>query len=161
MKADRVCFLVFLWVITLIIIFGPTAKAEDFDCWILCQPDSFVYARTSPKKTSMELGRLECGDHVYTDGIIRHGFLHVYGLTFEMSEGWVHKGYVVYDEPYKPAVYETQIVSNGRVNARRTINGKRRCWLKDGESIKVYMVSDEWATTNKGFVKTKYIDLGR
>ena len=136
------------------------AKAEYKPCWILCQPDSWVYARTSPKKKSMELGRLECGDMVYTDGETKNGFVHVYDLTFEMSEGWVSKGYVVYDEPYKPRFPDTQIKSNGRVSARKTINGKRRCWVKDGQSIKVYMASNEWSVTNKGFIKTKLIELG-
>lgn len=137
------------------------AKSEDTDCWILCQPDSFVYARTLPKKKSAELGRLECGDHIYTDGKTKNGFLHIYGLSFESDEGWVHKGYVVYGEPYKPFITETHILSNGRVNARKTVNGKRRCWLKNGTKIRVYMASEEWSITNKGFVKTKYIDLGR
>ena len=159
MKTARICIATVLILVAILLLVLP-AKGEDVDCWILCQPDSFVNVRSAPKKKSEELGRLECGDHAYTDGVTRRGYLHVYGLSFEMSEGWVHKGYVVYDEPYKPDVYETQIISNGRVNARRTVNGKRRCWLKNGETIKVYMVSFEWAVTNKGFVKTKFIDLG-
>ena len=137
-----------------------THAHADQPCWILCQPDSWVYARTSPKKKSMELGRLECGEMVYTDGITKNGFVHVYDLNFESSEGWVSKGYVVYDEPYSPRFPETQIKSNGRVSARRTINGKRRCWVKDGQSVRVYMASKEWCVTNKGFIKTKFIELG-
>lgn len=159
MKIARFCIAVVFIIIAVLLLVLP-AKGEEIDCWILCQPDSFVNARSAPKKKSMEIGRLECGDHVYTEGVIKNGYLLVYGLTFETGEGWVHTGYVVYDEPYKPDVYETQIVSNGRVNARRTINGKRRCWLKNKDVIKVYMVSFEWSVTNKGFVKTKYIDLG-
>ena len=135
------------------------AHAEEQECWILCQPDSWVYARTSPNKKSMELGRLECGDMIYTDGKVKNGFLHVYGLTFELGEGWVHKGYVVYDEPYAPNQIDTIIKSNGRVSARRTIGGKRRCWVKNGQSIKVYMISYEWSVTNKGFIKTKFIEI--
>lgn len=140
--------------------FITRAHAEDKPCWILCQPDSWVYARTSPKKKSMELGRLECGEMIYTDGVIKNGFIHVYDLNFESSEGWVSKGYVIYDEPYKPCFPDTQIKSNGRVSARRTINGKRRCWVKDGQSIRVYMASAEWCVTNKGFIQTKFIELG-
>ena len=135
--------------------------AEDYDAWILCQPDSYVWVRMSPSKRGMELGRLECCDHVYTDGKMKNGFLHVWGFTFELDEGWIHKGYVVYDEPLAPTFQDTTIHSNGRVQARKTINGKRRCWLKDGQSIRVYYAADEWSITNKGFVKTKFIDLGR
>jgi hypothetical protein len=138
------------------------AKSEDdIDCWILCQPNSWVNARMYPKKKSEEIGRLECGDKITTDGKIKNGFLHVYNLNFELSEGWVHKGYIVYDEPYKPLFIDTCITSNGRVSARKTINGKRRCWVKDGQAIKVYMMSEEWSVTNKGFIKTKFIDTGR
>jgi hypothetical protein len=137
------------------------AKGEEQECWILCQPDSWVYARMNPSKKSQELGRLECGDKVYTDGKTKNGFLHIYGLWFELDEGWVKKGYVVFDEPYRPFLYETNISSNGRVMARKTIDGKRRCWLKDGQAIKVYMMTDEWAVTNKGFVKSRFIDIGK
>ena len=133
---------------------------DDIECWILCQPDSYVNIRLNPKKKSIEVGRLECGDPIFTDGKTKNGFLHVYGFTFEVGEGWVHKGYVVYDEPFKPVQYDTTVNSNGRVAARRTINGQRRCWLKDGQAIKVYMASEEWSVTNKGFVKTKFLNLG-
>ena len=132
--------------------------AEDQECWILCQPDSWVYAREKPKKKSTELGRLECGEMIYTDGKIKNGYLHVYGLNFELSEGWVSKGYIVFSEPYEPYFKDNKILSNGRVAARRTINGKRRCWVVNGQSIKVYMMSDEWSVTNKGFIKTKFIE---
>ena len=140
--------------------FMSHAKGEDIDCWVLCQPDSWVNARMNPTKKSIKLGYLECGDHLYTDGKIKNGFLHVWGFSFELGEGWVHKGYVVYSQPYIPVFKKTTVKSNGRVAARRTVNGDRRCWLKDGNEITVYMASEEWSVTNKGFVKTKFIDLG-
>ena len=139
--------------------FMTHSRAEE--CWILCQPDSYVNARMNPQKKSMEIGRFECGDKAYTDGKVKNGYLHLIDLNFEMCEGWIAKGYVVYSEPVVPAFINTRINSKGRVVARRTINGKRRCWLKDGQSIKVYMISEEWSVTNKGFVKSKYIDIGQ
>ena len=138
----------------------PKAYAEEQQCWILCKPNSWVYARRNATKKSREIGRLECGDVVYTDGTVKNGFLYIYNLNFELSEGWVYKGYVVYDEPYSPAATNAQVSSNGRVQARKTINGKRNCWVKDGQSIKVYMMSNEWSVTNKGFIKTEFIDTG-
>jgi len=136
------------------------AYAEEQECWVLCQPDSYVNARLSPSKRSMEIGRLECGDKIYTDGKVKNGYLHCY-VGFEYGEGWVKKGYIVYSKPYYPPVQETTIISNGRVNARKTINGDRRCWLKSGQKIKVYMMSDEWSVTNKGFVRTEFVNGGR
>jgi len=140
--------------------FMTHARAEERECWILCQPDSWVNTRIKPTKKSEELGRLECGDKILTDGKVKNGYLHVYGLWFEMGEGWVKKGYIVYDEPYKPPFVDNNIKSNGRVQARKTINGKRRCWLQDGQEIKVYMMTDEWAVTNKGYVQSKFIETG-
>ena len=151
----------FIALILFSIVFSYTVSAseeiEEIECWIMCQPDSWVYARIGPKKKSSELGRLECGDMIYTDGKTKNGYLHVYGLPFEAGEGWVHKGYIVYDQPYKPDISETVIISNGRVKARKTIGGNRRCWLKNGQKIKVYMMSSKWAVTNKGFVKSEFI----
>ena len=161
MKIARIALAIALLVIAVLLLVLPAKSEEEVECWILCQPDSFVNARMNPKKKSIEIGRLECGDKIYTDGKVKNGFLHVYGLSFEVGEGWVHKGYVVYDEPYKPVFQDTTVNANGRVKARKTINGQKRCWLKDGQSIKVYYVSNEWCVTNKGFVKTEYIDIGR
>lgn len=148
-------------IVAINIYFLSHAKADGdiYECWVLCQPDSYVNARLNPKKRSMEIGRLECGDKIYTDGETKNGFLHCY-VGFEFGEGWVHKGYIVFDEPKVPYFVYTHIVSNGRVAARKTINGKRRCWLRDGQPIKVYMMSDEWSVTNKGFVKTELIEKG-
>ena len=131
-------------------------EREYTECWVLCQPDSFVNARLNPQKKSIEIARLDCGDNMYTDGKSKGGYLHCYGLG-EWGEGWVHKGYIVYSKPYIPDQQNQTIKSNGRVAARRTIGGDRRCWLKHGQEIKVYMVSDEWSVTNKGFVQTKFI----
>lgn len=133
---------------------------EEIECWILCQPNSYVNARIFASGRSTIVGRLECGDKIYTDGVEKKGFLHCFANT-ESSDCWIHKGYIVFSEPHVPFIRDTQIISNGRVAARRTINGKRRCWLRDGQKIKVYMMSDEWAVTNKGFVKTEYIDQGK
>lgn len=130
--------------------YGPITE----NVWVLCQPDSFVYIRERPSGRSQEAGRAECGDVFETEGKKTNGFLHVYAAV-EAGEGWISLGYIVWEKP--EPVFETRhIKSRGRVNARRTIGGKRRCWLKDGDEIKVYWMA-EWAVTNKGFVKAEYI----
>lgn len=130
--------------------YGPMTE----DVWVLCQPNSFVWIRERPSGRSPEAGYAECGDVFETDGRKKNGFLHVYA-SVETGEGWISLGYIVWEKPVR--VFETRhIDSKGRVNARRTIGGKRRCWLKDGDEIKVYWMA-EWAVTNKGFVKAEYI----
>ena len=150
------CLVIAVLIVNAIFLINAKGEVEYTECWVLCQPDSFVNARLHPKRKSMEIARLECGDNVYTDGKSKGGFLHCYGLG-EWGDGWVHKGYIVFSKPYIPAQRQMPIQSNGRVAARKTIDGDRRCWLKDGQVIKVYMISDEWSVTNKGFVKTKFI----
>ena len=129
---------------------GPLTE----DVWVLCQPDSFVYIRQKPSGRSGDIGYAECGDVFETDGRKKNGFLHVYA-SVETGEGWISLGYIVWEKPVR--VFATRhIDSRGRVNARRTIGGKRRCWLRDGDQIRVYWMA-EWAVTNKGFVKAEYI----
>ena len=124
--------------------------------WIVCQPDSFVNVRAFPNGKTEAVGRLDSGDMTYTDGQTKRGFLHVYA-NVEAGEGWVHKGYVVYDEPHRPAQTDYVIQSNGRVSCRRSAGGTRRCWAKNGDPVKVYYISDEWSITNKGFIKTEFL----
>lgn len=155
----RVIAIITLIAMVLCAIFAFTSAKGEEECWILCQPDSWVYARSSPTKKANPIGRFECGDMAYTDGKTKHGFLHIINCTFEECEGWINVGYIVFSKPYKPMLTETTVSSNGRVAARKTIKGSRRCWLKDGQAIRIYMVSDEWSVTNKGFVKTKFLNV--
>ena len=162
---DKIIFITILIIIIALIdiLIIANAKSEirlETECWILCQPDSYVNARLRPNKKSDEVARLDCGDRCVTDGKRKNGYIHLVKIG-EWGEAWVYKGYVVFDEPSKPILVDTTVTSNGRVAARQMIGGKRRCWLKDGQKIKVYMVSEEWSVTNKGFVKTKYVNVGR
>lgn len=137
-----------------------TARGEIDECWVLCQPDSCVNIREKPKKTSTAFGEAECCDKYYTDGTIKNGYLHLVDLASETGDGWISNVYVIYDEPYKPVIQERTIISPSRVAARRTMGGKRRIWLNDGDIIHVYAISDEWCVTNQGFIKTQFIDTG-
>lgn len=136
--------------------FGGTAQAEKkrSPVWVLCQPDSYVNIRSKPNHRSQIEGYAYCGDRFETDWKTKGGYLHVYA-SVEAGEGWISKGYIVYEEP--EAVNEAWIVeSKGRLAARTTINGKRRKWLKPGTTVTVYYVA-EWAVTNVGFVDAGYI----
>ena len=135
------------------------AGAEDEVKYILCNPrmDNHVAIRLSPKKSSEEIGRLDCGDSFWTDGKTRNGYLHVFGMT-EYGEGWVHKGYVVDDKPIIERCMAT-VTAKGRVKARRYIGGKRNCWLDVCDDVRVYARSEEWAVTSRGYVMTKYLEV--
>lgn len=127
-------------------------------CWILCQPDSFVNVRERAKKTSAESGRLECGDTAQTDGAIKNGFLHLNDAPTESGEGWISKGYIVYSEPVK-IMKKVNVCSFNRVACWRYIGGKRRCWVTGNDIVMLYYVSEEWSVTNKGYIRTKYLGV--
>lgn len=135
---------------------GLSEGDETFTAWIICQPGDFVNAREKPSRKSRECGFFEGGYPVTTDGVIRNGFLRCYG--FETGVAWVHTGYVVYDEPEQVEI-TAYSVARGRLAARKYIGGKRRCWIKVNEDLTVYWISDEWCVTNRGFVRTEYLEM--
>lgn len=137
------------------------SKAEEYiDAWILCHTDSCVLLREKPNKKSNEFSELECCDHIYTDNVVKNGYLHCVNIATESGDGWVSRAYVVYNEPYIPKFNERQIITSTRVAARRTMDGKIKKWLYNGENIKVYAISNDWCVTNYGYVKTEFIDTG-
>ena len=140
----------------MLFVLSGIAMADTYSdtVWILCQPDSYVNIRNNPFGKSDVVGRADCGDDFSTDGKTKNVFLHVYATT-ETGEGWISKGYVVYDKPVSIG-RKMVIESRGRVNARKTVNGKRRCWVKSGDVVTVYWMA-EWAVTSKGFIKSEYL----
>lgn len=138
------------------VLLSAVSEEEELETiWVLCQPNSYVNIRVRPSGRSEACGYADCGDDFYTDGYKKNGFLHVYA-SIETGEGWIALGYVIWDEPER--IYEKRtIISKGRVKARKTVNGKRRMWLYDGDEVKVYWMSESWSVTNKGFVKSEFI----
>ena len=126
------------------------------EAWVLCQPDSYVNIRERASSRSAYAGMLMSGDQIWVDGRTKDGYAHCENMSNELGEGWVHAGYIVFEEP-EEVNKECRISSNGRVSCRRTIGGDRRCWVVDGSEVFVYQVAGEWAVTDKGFVKTEFI----
>lgn len=148
-------------IIALLLVFAAiwaVASADGY--FILCTPGTEVNARISPSKRAEVIGWLVCGDHVQTDGVERNGFVHLIDCPFEMSEAWVSRGYLV---PDAPTIYGThsQVIGSGRVAARNMVNGKRVRWAKPGKTVTVYAWSDEWAVTDQGYIRTKFLEVGR
>ena len=139
-------------------IFLNVIPAAADTVWVLCQPDSFVYIRSAASKTSMTCGYMECGDSAETDDIKRNGYLHLSHVSNEYGSGWISRQYIVYSKPIIIALQCT-VSANGRVACWRSIGGQRRCWIKPGDTVKVLAVTREWCITNKGFIKTKCLDV--
>lgn len=148
-------------VIALLLVFAAICGCAGCEGYfVLCTPGTEVNARISPTKRAEVIGWLVCGEYVESDGVERNGFVHVVNCSFEMSEAWVSKGYLVPDEP---TIYEmeSQIIGSGRVAARNMVNGKRTRWVKPGKGVKVLAWSNDWAVTDHGYIRTKYLEVGR
>lgn len=133
------------------------ASAEGGDAWIICQPGDYVNARSGPSRKSGTLGRLDSGDKIHLTGESKKGFVRVERLGMEESEGWVFAGYIIDEQPCEYYGAKVTVKANGRVACRKYIDGPRRCWIHDGDSVKVYFAGGGWAVTSKGYIQTAYL----
>ena len=164
-KARRVLILLLIAVIvagvayTLALNSGAKALEERLArVWILCKPGDYINVRRSPSKNSMEVGRLDPGDSFMTDGVSSNGFIRCYGVG-EYGEGWVYCGYVSIYEPKE--VFETYVcVAPNRVACRRWMEGPKtqNPWLRNGSTVQVFMMTEEWAVTSRGFIKSEWLE---
>ena len=99
--------------------------------------------------------QLELGDMGYTDGRSKNGFLHIMFPGLE-SDGWISKGFISRTTVFVEEK-QAKIASRGKVRCRRSVNGTRRKWLKNGTKITVFGYGDDWAVTDYGFIQTKFL----
>ena len=162
MKKYIYAFVLFMLAVAISMIFiavlMSSSSAETISVWVMCQPKDYINVRESPSRKSSIAGRFDPGDELSTDGKTKNNYLHI-NTSLEDKDAWIHSGYVVYDEPVFLGGRLATVVSNGRLAARKYIGGKVRKWLYNGDELKVYYMSEEWSVTNKGFVKTQYIEL--
>lgn len=140
-----------------VLVATATAYAdEDANAWVLCQPDSYVHIRSRANKHAQSIGYALCGDDFETDGTVRNGFVHLVNAPTESGEGWIAKGYVVFDQP-EQVDHAASIEAAGRVACRSVMGGSRRRWVRPGDTVTVYWMSPEWSVTSAGFIMTRYI----
>ena len=157
-------FLLYLLILILIIIlmmlFIDACHAEDDteSVWVMCSYESFVCVREKPKKSSYAFGGATCGTQLQTDGKQKGDFLHVVNVPAEESEGWISLQYIVHSEPIRIDQGAT-VVSNGRLAARKGINGKVQYWLEPMSQVTIFWWTDEWCLTNKGYIATEFLEL--
>lgn len=130
---------------------------ETYEMYVICMKNDYINIRMKPSTRSEAIGYLLCGDKVELDGKKKNGFLHLVGIT-EYGEGWVYGGYLADEPPVDLGGARYSVTSNGRVACRKTIGGKRRCWVYTEDSVKVWYWTEEWCLTNKGFIQTRYLE---
>lgn len=145
-----------LMLLLAVVMADSSAAFADSLIFILCDPKTPVNVRRSPGKGTKITGQLDFGDWVETDGEEKNGFIHVY--AGDAGEGWIHSGYVVTDKPERVKA-RASVTATGRVKTYNRIGGKRSHWLDVGDEVKVLAMSEEWAVTNKGYIRTKYLEV--
>lgn len=134
-------------------------ESKGTEVWIICQPGDWVHARDRASTKSESLGMLMTGDSVIIDGKHRNGFMHVTDLRLEQAEGWVYAGYLIDEKPEDLGGAKGVIRANGRVMCRKYVDGPRRCWIDSGAEVKVYYMGGGWAVTNRGFIKSEFVEV--
>lgn len=140
-------------------IYLSNAEAENgitYKCWAMCNPDSEVIIRERPNKKSFEVGAIECGGLMWTDWKEKNGWLHLVDLDNETGEGWIHEGYVVFEEP-ELINREMEVMDCKRVACRKYIDGKIIKWAKRRSTVFVYVMTSEWAVTDKGYIMSEFL----
>lgn len=134
------------------------AEEKPLTCWAMCKPGSYVTIRRSPQKNAMQVGYLDPLDSFQTDGKTKNGYIHV--IDVGNSEGWVHAGYVVTEEP--EAAFEQYYCSSlSRVACRRWISGPRvenYGWIVNGSTVQVFYRTEEWSCTSRGYIKSEFLE---
>ena len=146
-------------IVTIICGLQSIGVAETTTFYALCRPGDYVHARKLPSRNSTSLGRFETGDEIQTDGKTKDGFVHVVNAPFEEKECWVHCGYIVFDRPEKMFGRTATVVCNGNLLVRQCVDGKVVKKLKNGTELQIFYWSGEWAVTNRGYVRTEFIEL--
>lgn len=148
--------LLILALITVADLFITAARAEEETAYAICMKGDVVNIRSGPKSRAEWIGWLEPGDEVRLDGRKRNGFVHCIDMNTEPGDGWVFAGYLT---PSKPTLADCDatVVSNGRLAARKYVDGKRTKWLKNGQTVHVYYMSDDWCSTNYGYIQTEFL----
>lgn len=122
--------------------------------YIMCK--SYVMIRMWPSRKAQEIGQLDPCDTVEIDGRTKDGYAHIVAPC----DGWVHAGYIVFSEP--KAVNETATVTaRKRVACRKWIDGPNvdsKPWLISGSEVKVLWMTSEWALTNRGYIKSTWLE---
>ena len=125
------------------------------EVWVLCGPGGLVNIRSRPG--GAVFGGATCGSVMWTDNRQKNGFLHVLDLAAEEEDGWISQRYIVYDQPEEVNA-DMRIAAQGRVACRKWIGGKVIRWVKPGDLVMVYWISDEWAVTGWGYIRSEFLE---
>ena len=161
MKGILKLVITLFFILLLLVAIYNNSNAEEVveteTVWVLCKPATGVNLRAKPKKSSREVGGVFCGDELTTDDIEKNGYLHIVNLAAEELEAWISLRYIVYSPPIEIEM-EMQIKAKGKVKARKWVDGPHLRYVRNGDIVYVYWMTNEWAVTNRGYIKSEFLN---
>lgn len=148
--------------IAIVVMFSafPALADEQEVMYAICR-DGSVNVRAQPTSKARVEGYLEFGwDVTVTDSKVDGTGTLWYKIvgTTELGYGWVCSQYLIRSKPENVS-WEATICANGRVAAHKRVNGARKCWVSPGAKVQVKIFSEDWCLTDKGYVKTEYLQI--
>lgn len=136
------------------------AFAETDEYYVICKPKSEINARKRATVQSPVVATLYFGQKVESDGKEKNDFIHVVNLPAESTSGWVYKGLLSEYEPIESTGY-AQIFGAEKVAARKygCRESQVKKWLADGQTVKIYAISERWCVTEHGYVMTEFLTV--
>ena len=147
-----------LLAIIILTLISITALAETpTEAWVMCNPKSEVIVRIRPDIRSEEAARVFPGDRVNVDK--KKGKWYHVTLGCEAGEGWIRGDHLSFYEPEVFPEGKTFITTRGRLAVRKSIGGEViRKFKKPGVSVKVFIISEDWAVTSAGYIKSDFLE---
>lgn len=135
------------------------SEAETMQMYGICESGS-INVRVKPNVHSDVCGKIEFGWEIDISESRKVGKTTWYKVDGfgEYGVGWINGNYLSESEPTKPEEQYGRINANGRV-AIYNIIGKRKGWAKPKTVFRILIYSEERCLTEKGWIKTKYLDI--
>ena len=132
------------------------ARAESVTtkAWVLSS--TYVNIRMGASKKAPIVGQLDPGDDLEIDGKVDGWFAHIVAPV----DGWIHSGYLTFSKP-KQVNQTYTVTAKKRLMCRRWIDGPKvaeKPYLINGSEVKVLWISSEWACTNRGYLKSEWLE---
>lgn len=159
-KTERIIAIFLAILISAAILIVCNADAEKIEIetgWIICETTTRVNIRSHPSNHSQIYGFIECGEEIHLDGIRDGHWVHIIDAGTESDEGWVYDGYIT-DSPVTIETHDCE-TTVAKLRVRKCIDGKITKTLRKGTSVTVYAMSADWAITNKGYIKTEFLQI--
>ena len=126
--------------------------------WVICK--DYVLIRQWPSRKAPECGQLDPCDDVEIDGKTKDGFAHIVSPV----DGWIWAGNLVESKP-EAVNLKGYVTAKNRVACRRWVDGPQAeingkpSWLVNGSEVKIFYMSEEWACTSRGYIKSEWLEV--